>query len=108
MRRRKGFAIAGFILMATFGLSAAVMLLWNAVLVPSLQVGPLSYWQAMGLLVLSKILFGGFRGRPRGGGPPWTRRSRHKWSQMSAEDRARFKSEWKKRCAPESASKTEE
>ena len=44
-------------------LSLAVMLLWNS-LVPELFRGPsLQYWQAFGLLLLSRILFGGLRGR---------------------------------------------
>jgi hypothetical protein len=30
----------------------------------TLQVALISFWQALGLLVPSKILFGGFRGRP--------------------------------------------
>ncbi|MCH5688999.1 hypothetical protein LWM68_34950 [Niabella sp. W65] len=47
---------------AVFLFSAIVMLLWNAVLPDVLPVKPVSYWQAMGILVLSKILFGGFGG----------------------------------------------
>ena len=38
--------------------SAIVMFLWNA-LIPALFAGPvLTYWQAAGLLILSKIFFG--------------------------------------------------
>ena len=49
-------------------LSFAVMLLWNS-LVPELFRGPpLQYWQALGLLLLSRILFGGLRGRGAGPG----------------------------------------
>lgn len=40
------------------------MYLWNW-LVPTLFAGPaLNYWQALGLLVLARLLFGGLR--PRG------------------------------------------
>jgi hypothetical protein len=39
-------------------LSLVVMLLWNA-LIPSLFAGPLiGFWQAAGLLVLCRLLFG--------------------------------------------------
>jgi len=60
MRFIKGFFIgAAFIFL--FGFIS--MSLWNA-LVPDLFHGPiLSYWQALGLLLLAKIFFGGFRGR---------------------------------------------
>ena len=49
-----------------------------------------SYWQAMGILVLSKILFGGFRGRP---GPPWywRRRMMERWEKMTPEEREKFR-----------------
>ena len=88
----------GFILAGGF----AVMHLWNAILpavIPS--VGMLTYLQAIGLLVLCRILFGGFKGgggyrgkNLRGGPPPW----REKMMNMSEEEREKFKREWKERC----------
>lgn len=78
-------------------LGAAVQALWNHILPAVTGVGTLSYWQAVGLLVLSRILFGGWRGgRPHRGGPPgrWGER----WGNMSPEDRARLKQEWRERC----------
>ncbi|MEJ7677347.1 MAG: hypothetical protein WKG06_05630 [Segetibacter sp.] len=84
-------------------LGLIVMLLWNAVLAPVLHVSTLSYWQAVGLFILSRILFGGFRrggnfqGKPGwSGGPPW----RQKWMNMSEEERAKFRKEWTKRWHP--------
>ncbi len=53
-------------------LSGALMFLWNA-LVPQLtHLAVINYWQAMGLMVLCRILFGRFRfwgpmGRQHGG-----------------------------------------
>ena len=65
MRTRTGFKYAGFGVLgvaAVFGFTLVVMLLWNA-LVPELFKGPeLGYWQTLGLLVLSKILFSGIGG----------------------------------------------
>ena len=76
---------------------AAVMILWNAIL-PNIitVVGPVTYIQAVGLLILCRILFGGFRGRPGGyrGGPPW----RQKMSNMSEEEREKFRAQWRERC----------
>jgi hypothetical protein len=96
MRRKKGFWIFLFVIGAIFGLTLIVMLLWNNFLVPAIAVSEISYWQAMGILILSKILFG-FRafGGPRhkGFGP----RSK-KWNSMSSEEKKEFKEAWKRRC----------
>lgn len=81
--------------------SAAVMLLWNYALRPAVSgIAPIAYWQAMGLLLLSRILFGGFRpgsqgGQMHGKKPPFFK---EKWMNMTDEERLRFKEEWKKRC----------
>lgn len=65
MKTRTGFKYAGFGVLgiaAAFGFALLVMWLWNA-LIPQLFNGPvLTYWQTMGLLVLSKILFSGIGG----------------------------------------------
>jgi len=86
---------------ATFALSGAVMLLWNNVLAAVLHVGMLSIWQAMGILVLSKILFGGFRGR-RGFGDKdgWRMRKQvmGKWQNMTDEEKEIFKSKMRHSC----------
>jgi hypothetical protein len=62
-----------------------VMTLWNAI-VPGIFVGvrAVDYRQALGLLVLSRLLFGGFRGR---GGFPGGRRWQ-RMEAMTAEERA--------------------
>ena len=70
--------------------------LWNW-LVPSLFNGPvLTYWQTLGLLVLSKILFSGLGSK---GGHYKNGRSKtywkERWNQMSPEERDRFKEKMK-------------
>lgn len=96
---RKGIGILAFIIVAVFGLSALVMWLWNFAVVPIFNAPVITYWQAMALLVLSKILLGGFRGGP--GGPPWARHKwRSRWHKMTPEERQKFKAEWKQRCGP--------
>ena len=44
--------------------SGTVMLLWNNILQPVLHVNAISLWQAAGILLLARILFGG-KGRHR-------------------------------------------
>jgi hypothetical protein len=90
-----------FFLVATAFLSVVTMWLWNA-LVPSLFHGPtVSFAQAIGLLVLSHILFrGGGRWRHGGGWrhERWRERLDAKMAAMSPEERERFRAEWRARC----------
>lgn len=84
--------IGGAAIMALFGW--AVMLLWNAILVPAAGASALSFWQGLGLLVLSRILVGGFGGGKGRRGGPW----KAKWANMTPEDKMQFRQEWKQRC----------
>lgn len=104
----KKFWIKKALMILLFGTAAVllfgwiVMSLWNGILpVVITGVKTISFLQALGLLLLSKILFGGF------GGGGWRGKARHKerWMQMqqklaamTPEERERFKSEWKNRC----------
>jgi len=88
--------IAAFLAVLGF----VVMQLWNW-LVPAVFSGPLvSYWQALGLLVLARLLCGGFRphhhGHHRFGGPPW----KHMTPDEREELRNRFRERWGRACMP--------
>lgn len=98
-RRKRGFFIIIPIILV-FGLTGIVMWLWNATLVSAVSgISVISYWQAMGLLVLSKILFGGFPGKGRRGSGrpcrkgPWQEGA----EQLSPEEKEQFKAMWKER-----------
>lgn len=82
-----------------FVVSYVIFLLWNYVLVKVTPVKVVSYWQAMGILALVKVLFGFrmFGGKERRGR---SRKSRwnKKWSSMSEEDKSRMKAKWKAYC----------
>ncbi|MBT1687936.1 hypothetical protein [Dawidia soli] len=81
-----------------------VQILWNW-LVPVLFHGPfITYAQALGLLVLSKILFSGIGGKryadeckPSNGAPYWKQRFYEKFSTMKPEDREAFKQKMKEK-----------
>ena len=95
-RRPPRFFFLLFIPLLIGLLGGAVMGLWNAILPEVLGVKPITYWQALGLLILSRILLGGFR--TGGGGPPWKKSRRGRWTPLSDEERARMREEWSKRC----------
>ncbi len=72
----KGVAIfTGFVVFIVVG-GFVVRLLWNWLLPPILGVREVTFWQALGLLALCRILFGGFG---RGGSHAGPRRARREW-----------------------------
>jgi Ca2+/H+ antiporter, TMEM165/GDT1 family len=86
-------------------LSFIIMALWNNILVAVLQVSVINFWQALGLFALSRILFGGFPGRPGWAGHGRRRREmeemRNKWFNLSPEERKNFKQNLRSRCGGE-------
>ena len=98
-KKRKLLFIPIFIA-AFFLFGAIVMGLWNAILPAVIGVKAISLWQALGILLLSKILFGGFHHgwRGRHGNSRWME-MKEKFSNMTPEEKEKFKSEWKNRCA---------
>ena len=64
--------------------------LWNWLMPALFGWHLITFWQALGILVLSKILFGGFRGRPGWGGH-WRGRMIERWEKMTPEEREKFR-----------------
>ena len=88
------FGVFGAIAIGAFG--ALAMLLWNA-LIPEIFHGPvLTYWQTLGLLVLSHVFFRGghFGGAHRWKHEMWQRKMKEKMEKMSPEEKEKFLSEW--------------
>ena len=99
--RKRRFLFVPIFLIGLFAMSGVVMFLWNAVMPGVSGVLSLNFWQAMGLLVLSRILFGGFRfGGHNGHRPPFMHPTiRNKFMDMNDEEREQFKNQWKERCS---------
>lgn len=99
----RGAKAAGVIVLGALVFGAAVMLLWNAI-IPDLFHGPvIAYWQAVGLLVLTHILFRGGSVRLHAGPSPKRMKQRfeEKLATMAPEEREKFRAEWKRRCDEE-------
>src|SRR4051794_33004549 len=73
-------------------LALAVRGLWNGVLTEVVSVKAITYWQALGLLVLARILVGGFP-RPGGGrcGPGGRQRMMEQWASFTPEQREKLR-----------------
>jgi hypothetical protein len=78
-----------------------VMSLWNW-LMPAIFAWPrIGFWQALGLLILSKILLGGFRGHSGPGWQGhWRGRMMERWEKMTPEEREKFRQTLRYRCGP--------
>jgi hypothetical protein len=90
MVRGPAFLVLALAVIAVLGF--VVMSLWNW-LIQTLFRGPqLDYWQAVGVLVLSRILFGGLRGRG-GRHRHWRERMfwQERWANMTPEERERMR-----------------
>jgi hypothetical protein len=95
-RNRLKFAPLFLAAFAAFGL--ITMLLWNALLPELFHLPQISFLKAIGLLILSRLLFG-FNG-------PWGRHHDHnrrdprlfeKWENMNPEELKEFKERWSNR-----------
>ncbi|GAB3896973.1 hypothetical protein [Spirosoma agri] len=116
---RRGLRFLGFALVFVGLMGFVVMALWNALLPTILGVATISFWQALGLLVLSRILFGGFGPRGFGGRGfrngnerndaewgggfgasrhEWKQKMAERWEQMTPEQRDQMKKQWRDRC----------
>jgi len=81
-----------FALLAAAVLSFVVMRLWNWVVPPVFGLHTIRYGQALALLALTRILFGGLRrGFGPGMGMHWRRRMMERWAQMTPEEREKFR-----------------
>jgi Ca2+/H+ antiporter, TMEM165/GDT1 family len=68
--------------------------LWNWLMPGIFGWRTITFLQGLGLFLLSKILFGGFRGP----GGRWRGRMRERWSSMTPEERERFRQGMRGRC----------
>ncbi len=99
MRRKKWI----FLLLAPFAFALfvfiggeLVMHLWNWLAPALFGWRQVSFWQALGLLLLCRILFGGFG--MRGGHRSSIRgRMRDRWEHMTPEEREKFREKFRAR-----------
>lgn len=96
MKARR-FKMAIFALAICAAFSGIVMLLWNMLIPGIFGLATINFWQALGLLVLTRILFGGFGGGRKmmmghgfGGGMHEHNPFREKWMKMTPEERKAF------------------
>ncbi|HZR57923.1 MAG TPA: hypothetical protein VFA74_13700 [Terriglobales bacterium] len=93
--------IALFVTVAIAGFGQAILHLWNWLMPNLFRLPAITFWQAVGLMALSWILFGGwrgFRGPGQGYRRHWKWRMMERWEQMTPEERDKFREGMRSRC----------
>src|SRR5215470_11524682 len=92
-------AILGILLFIYIG-GEIVLHLWNWLLPPLVGWRQIGFWQALGILALCRILFGGVCGH-RSYRPNLRRRMADRMAdRMTPEERERFRQRWPGGCGP--------
>ena len=98
-----GKKIAKVVILSMVGVAFVIGVIWGTMylwnwLVPELFNGPgINIWQTLGLLALSRILFGRWGGgcKHKNSNGPWKHYWKERWTNMSAEERDKFKQKLK-------------
>ncbi len=110
----KGIGFALLFALFVLGAGWVTMLLWNWLMPEIFGLTLITFWQALGLLVLGKLLFGGFFRGGRGGCGHhrgwhgkhgyWKKRWESKMANMTPEEKEKFRAGmqkcgwWDNRC----------
>jgi hypothetical protein len=86
-----------FVMFIAIG-GVVVMQLWNWLLPTLFGWRPITFWQALGLLALCRILFGGFGLRGGGHRSNIRRRMAERWEKMTPEEREKYRHSFRGRC----------
>jgi hypothetical protein len=87
----RALKIAALVVIGAGAFGFIVMSLWNVLMPPIFGWHTITFWQALGLLLLSKILFGGFHRHGGGGSNHWRQRMKERWENMSPEEREKLR-----------------
>jgi hypothetical protein len=94
--------VALFLLIVIAGFGQGVHHLWNWLMPTLFRLPAITFWQSVGLLALSWMLFGGWRGFHGRGwgrrGGPWRREMFERWEKMTPEEREKFREGMRGRC----------
>jgi hypothetical protein len=96
----RGIGIALLVVIGVAVVSFAVMSLWNWLVPAVIGWKTIDFWQALGMLVLARLLFGfrGFGGWHHRGHHRWKRRMQERWTAMTPEEREKFREGMRARC----------
>jgi hypothetical protein len=96
----KGLKILILIVFFIVLVGTIVMWLWNWLMPSVFNLPYISFQQAIGLTVLTRLLSGGFHFGMGNHREHWEQKRQmwDKWSAMSSEERQKWKNDWRSRC----------
>jgi len=100
MRRKRSLRMLTIAFLALLGAGVFGLLvksLWNWLMPMLFSARPITYWQAWGVLILSRILLGSFHGGGARHDRRWRARVIDRWEQMTPEERAKFRERLRQR-----------
>lgn len=89
--RRRWYLFIPLILLAFIAFGFITMHLWNWLMPLLFHLPTITFWQTVGLLILSRLLLGGLGGHGRGHGHHCRSNMHEKWEKMTPEEREQFK-----------------
>ena len=96
--KKRWYFFVPLIIAGIAAFSFITMALWNYLMPAIFNLPAINFWQALCLLILSRILFsGGPRPMPH---RPWSKNLREKWEKMSPEEREKFHQRLHSKCGP--------
>ena len=104
MRGRRIFRVlkvVAIVIVAFTVFGFVVTHLWNYLMPGLFGLHAITFWQAVGLMVLGRLCSEGFG--PDRGGFGWRGEMMRRWEQMTPEEREKFRAGWRGRCGGASA-----
>ncbi|HET6558590.1 MAG TPA: hypothetical protein VFG54_14825 [Prolixibacteraceae bacterium] len=90
--RRRWYLFIPLILLAFIAFGFITMYLWNWLMPAIFNLPAITFWQTVGLLILSRLLLGGMGGHGKGRNSHRCHREMHeKWEKMTPEEREKFR-----------------
>ena len=91
MFKKRWYLFIPLILAAFVAFGFITMYLWNWLMPLLFHLPEITFWQTIGLLILSRLLLGGFKGHHSSGCHPDSRHMHEKWENMTPEEREQFR-----------------
>lgn len=90
--RRRWYLFIPLILLAFVAFGFITMHLWNWLMPAIFNLPVITFWQTVGLLILSRLLLGGMGGHGKGHHRHHCNKEMHeKWEKMTPEEREQFR-----------------